>query len=156
MYGSVWADGLRKANATVCDPATKEFKVETLSSEATWPEYDNLTVEEVMVKSHDGVEVPLSLIYDKNVKKDGNAPVLILAMVRTEFQSIHSSVLRSCCGSAKGGVLADRAYSWWRRTWRRMAQGGTKTTKPNTWKDLIACAEHLVSNQYTSPKEDCD
>ena len=27
---------------------------------------------------------------------------------------------------------------------------GYKTTKPNTWKDLIACAEYLIKENYTS------
>jgi prolyl oligopeptidase len=30
-------------------------------------------------------------------------------------------------------------------------KAGYKTTKPNTWKDFISCAEYLVSNGYTSP-----
>jgi prolyl oligopeptidase len=29
---------------------------------------------------------------------------------------------------------------------------GKQATKPNTWKDFIACAEYLVHNQYTSPQ----
>ena len=28
---------------------------------------------------------------------------------------------------------------------------GQKSTKPNTWKDFIACAEYLVEAKYTSP-----
>jgi prolyl oligopeptidase len=32
-------------------------------------------------------------------------------------------------------------------------KGGFKKSKPNTWKDFISCAEHLISNQYTSPKK---
>jgi prolyl oligopeptidase len=41
-----------------------------------------------------------------------------------------------------GGELGD---NWYR--------AGFKTTKPNTWKDLIACAEYLVNEKYTSPKK---
>ena len=33
-------------------------------------------------------------------------------------------------------------------TWYK---GGYKTTKPNTWKDFISCAEYLVKKGYTSP-----
>jgi prolyl oligopeptidase len=29
--------------------------------------------------------------------------------------------------------------------------GGQKLTKPNTWRDFIACAEYLVEKKYTSP-----
>jgi len=35
-------------------------------------EYKNLLVEEVEVKGHDGVMVPLSIIYKKGTKKDGS------------------------------------------------------------------------------------
>ena len=30
-------------------------------------------------------------------------------------------------------------------------KAGYKLTKPNTWKDFIACAEYLIKNGYTSP-----
>ena len=30
-------------------------------------------------------------------------------------------------------------------------KAGFKTTKPNTWKDFISCAEYLVKQGYTSP-----
>ena len=33
-----------------------------------------------------------------------------------------------------------------------MAPGRTKATKPNTWKDLIACAQWLVDHQYATAK----
>ena len=29
---------------------------------------------------------------------------------------------------------------------------GQKATKPNTWKDFIACAEYLIANGYTTPE----
>jgi prolyl oligopeptidase len=29
-------------------------------------------------------------------------------------------------------------------------KGGYKTTKPNTWKDLIACGEYLIAQKYTT------
>ena len=32
-------------------------------------------------------------------------------------------------------------------------KAGFKTTKPNTWKDFIACAEYLVNKGYTSPSK---
>ena len=41
-----------------------------------------------------------------------------------------------------GGELGDKWY-----------KGGYKTTKPNTWKDLIACAEFMISDKYTSPNK---
>jgi prolyl oligopeptidase len=34
----------------------------------------------------------------------------------------------------------------------RWHKAGFKATKPNTWKDFIACAEWLAKNNYASPK----
>jgi prolyl oligopeptidase len=31
-------------------------------------------------------------------------------------------------------------------------KAGYKLTKPNTWKDFIACAEYLIEHKYTSPQ----
>jgi prolyl oligopeptidase len=32
-------------------------------------------------------------------------------------------------------------------------KAGFKTTKPNTWKDFISCAEYLIKKGYTSPQK---
>lgn len=32
-------------------------------------------------------------------------------------------------------------------------KAGYKTTKPNTWKDFISCAEYLIANGYTQPSK---
>jgi prolyl oligopeptidase len=135
------------------NPATAEFKVETLSSEADYPEYANLTVDEVMVKSHDGVEVPLSIIYDKNVKRDGSAPVLILGYGAYGI-SINPFFSPSfLLWTSKGGILAVAHVRGGGELGDEWHKAGQKTTKPNTWKDLIASAEYLIANQYTSAKK---
>ena len=40
-------------------------------------EFQDLIVEELLVKSHDGEEIPLSLIYKKGLVKNGSSPVLM-------------------------------------------------------------------------------
>ncbi|MBK7469041.1 MAG: prolyl oligopeptidase family serine peptidase [Saprospiraceae bacterium] len=41
----------------------------------------------------------------------------------------------------------------WRRKGEEWHQAGMKATKPNTWKDFIACAEYLIKEKYTSPQK---
>ncbi|MCK4797926.1 MAG: S9 family peptidase, partial [Spirochaetes bacterium] len=53
-----------------------KFKMENLSDTAEYPEYTDLIAEEIMVESHDGVMVPLSLIYNKGIVKNGRNRVL--------------------------------------------------------------------------------
>ena len=38
---------------------------------------DDIFVERVEVPSHDSVNVPLTIFYHKNFKKDGNSPLLL-------------------------------------------------------------------------------
>ena len=51
----------------------------------------------------------------------------------------------------KGGVLATchvRGGGEYGEEWH---QAGKESTKPNTWRDFIACAQYLIDNKYTSP-----
>jgi len=130
-----------------------EFTLENLSSVAEYPEYNDLVVEELVIPSHDGALLPLSLIYKKNIEKNGNNPVLFFGygsygMSMNPFFSpsfllwTYNGGILAVPHVRGGGELGD---SWYKN--------GYKTTKPNTWKDLIASAEYLVKNKYTSPKK---
>lgn len=134
------------------NPDANTFSVETISSPASYPEYRNLKVEEIMTPSHDGMLVPLSLVYKKGLKKNGKNPVLLYgygAYGKSLTPFFSPSML---LWTANGGVLAiahvrgggERGDEW--------HTDGMKTTKPNSWKDLIGCAEYLVKNGYTSPE----
>lgn len=131
-------------------PETNEFIPEPMSSQAEYPEFENLVIEELMIPSHDGVKVPVSLIYDENLTMDGNNPVYIYGYgaygisVKPFFSpsyllpTTHGAIF-AIAHVRGGGELGD--------LWHK---AGFKATKPNTWKDLIACAEYLVDNNYTS------
>lgn len=127
------------------------FTEEQLSQKAVYPEFEGMVVEELMVPSHDGVEVPLSLIYHKDLVKDGAAPLLIYGYGSygvTNDPGFSSLRLLWCSFGGiwatahvrGGGALGD--------AWRL---AGYKTTKPNTWKDLIAITEYLQEEAYSSP-----
>ncbi len=135
------------------DVASNTFKLEPLSTPAEYPELDDLVAKEVMVTSHDGVQVPVSLVHKKNLKLDGNNPVLLygygsygistgpffspLLLAYTLYDGIF--VVPHVRG---GGELGD--------DWHR---AGQKQNKPNTWKDAIAAAEYLIEEGYTKPEK---
>ena len=128
------------------------FVDETLSSPAVYPEYGDLKVEEVMVKSHDGVMVPMSLIYNRSLAKDARTPVLIYgygAYGNSMTPFFSPSLL---LWTWKGGILAIAHVRGGGELGDAWHKAGMKTTKPNTWKDLIASAEYLVREGYTSPQ----
>ena len=154
-YSDIWITitGWTKASQRYRYLSQKnEFTLENLSSTAEYPEYDDLVVEELMIPSHDGVMVPLSLIYKKNIKKDGNNPVLFYGYGSYGVSMNPFFSPSFLLWTYNGGILAvphvrgggELGDSWYK--------DGYKTTKPNTWKDLIASAEYLVNEKYTSPK----
>ena len=111
----------------------------------------DLVATEELVKSHDGVLVPLSIIHKRGIKLDGSNPTLLYgygAYGITEepgFNAVRLAWLE------RGGVYAVanvRGSAVYGEDWYK---AGYKTTKPNTWKDFIACAEYLIGEKYTSP-----
>ncbi|MBC9795095.1 prolyl oligopeptidase family serine peptidase [Sinomicrobium weinanense] len=114
------------------------------------PGLKNLVVEELIVQSHDGEEVPLSLIYRKGIKKDGNNRVLYFGYGSYGF-SMNPAIYNNLYPwVARGGIFAVphvRGGGEKGETWHK---GGFKTTKPNSWKDLIACTEYMIKEGYTA------
>lgn len=132
---------------------SNEFINQPMSSEAEYPELEDLVVKEVMVKSHDGVMVPVSILHNKNIKLDGSN---ITTMYSYGSYGISSGpffspllLIHTLYGGVfvvphvrGGGELGDK--------WHR---AGQKINKPNTWKDAIATAEYLIEKGYTKPEK---
>ncbi|MBC8109679.1 MAG: prolyl oligopeptidase family serine peptidase, partial [Verrucomicrobia bacterium] len=133
--------------------ATKQFTPEPLSTEIQYPEFANLTVEELMIPSHDGVMVPVSVVYDKKVQKNGSAPVMIYgygAYAASQNPFFSPPFL---LWTQQGGIFAVAHVRGGGELGEAWHKAGQKTTKPNTWKDLIATAEYLIKNKYTLPQK---
>jgi prolyl oligopeptidase len=138
----------------VFNAETDKFSPSPLYPAPVYPdEYKDLVVEEVEVKGHDGVMVPLSIIYKKGIKKDGSNVCLMESYGAYGYgmSPYFSAELNSL--AVKGVVIAiphvrgggEKGEDWYK--------AGYKTTKPNTWKDFISCAEYLIKNGYTQPSK---
>lgn len=134
------------------DPLSQKTPISAFNATPEYPGTDDLVVEELEVKSHDGVMVPLSLIYNKNIKKDGKNVVLMtgygsyggfgIAAFNTLYLPLLNKGVIIAITHVRGG--GEKGHGW--------HMGGFKATKPNTWKDFIACGEYLINNGYTSAK----
>ncbi len=106
---------------------------------------------EVQVKSHDGTLVPMSIIHKKDAKLDGRNPTILYGYASYGItEEPFYSVSRLAWLDA-GGVYAianPRGSGVFGQDWYK---GGFQGTKPNTWKDFIACAEYLIAQKWTSP-----
>ncbi|MCJ7555067.1 MAG: prolyl oligopeptidase family serine peptidase, partial [Ignavibacteriaceae bacterium] len=130
-----------------------EFKLESLFAEAEYPEYADLIVEELMIESHDGVKVPLSLVYKKGIKKNGRNPVVITAYGAYGGSLKPRFVPNNLLWVHEGGILATAHVRGGSELGGQWHKDGQKTTKANSWKDLIASAEYLINEKYSSNKK---
>jgi prolyl oligopeptidase len=111
----------------------------------------DLQVESVSVKSHDGVLVPLTIVYRRGLKRDSSNPTYVMgygsygATIDPFFDNVYVPWFEA------GGILAFahvRGGGEFGEAWHK---AGSKDKKPNTWLDFIACAEYLIDQKYTSP-----
>jgi prolyl oligopeptidase len=135
------------------DPAAKSLSDTGLLPHGKFDAPDFLTSQEVLVTSHDGVKVPLSIIHRKDMQLNGMNPTLISGYGAYG----HTNAVRydaiSLAWLERGGVIAIahvRGSGTFGKAWHH---AGRKLTKPNTWKDFIACSEYLVKAGITSPQK---
>jgi prolyl oligopeptidase len=147
VYATSWTKG------TVIyeyDPKKNDFKDTGMMPVGKYDNLEGFTSKEVKVKSHDGVMVPLSIIYKSDIQMNGKNPTLVQGYGSYGMASgVFFNSLR-IAWLEKGGIIAVahvRGGGAYGKEWHH---AGQKTTKPNTWKDFIACAEYLIAEGYTS------
>lgn len=107
----------------------------------------------VSVASHDGAMVPLVILHQRGLALDGSHPALL------HGYGAYGSTLTSPGFSPhllpwleRGGVYAIAGVRGGGEHGEAWHLAGKEATKPNTWKDFIACAEYLVRAGYTRPE----
>ena len=111
---------------------------------------DNLVSSEVKVKSHDGTLVPLSIVHRKGLKLDGTAPTILYGYGAYGISQTPFFRPQYLAWFERGGVFAVAHVRGGGENGEEWYKGGYRATKPNTWRDAIACAEWLIANSYTS------
>ena len=108
----------------------------------------------VYATSHDGTEIPISMVYKKDQFKQDGTNLLYLyvygaygSSMDPWFSSVRLSLLDRgfvwALAHVRGGGLLGR--QWY--------EEGKLLKKRNTFLDLIACGEHLVKESYTSKEK---
>ncbi len=136
------------------DALTNKFEISEFNTVSNYPEiFNNIEVEEVEIKGHDGTMIPLSIIYKKGTKRDGSNFCIMESYGSYGYSMLPYFDLNWNSLVTKGIVIAIphvRGGSEKGDAWRT---GGLKTTKPNTWKDFNSCAEYLINKGFTSSKK---
>ncbi|SHN00517.1 oligopeptidase B [Cyclobacterium lianum] len=110
--------------------------------------------ERIWVTASDEQQIPVSLVYKKDVfSKTGKNPLLLYGYgaygLSTDpyFSSSRLSLLD------RGFVFAMAHVRGGQEMGRHWYEGGKMMQKINTFTDFIACAEHLIREKYAHPKK---
>lgn len=107
-------------------------------------------VERIFAESLDGVKIPISLVYKKDLfKKDGSNPLYLYGygsygisidpfFRSTPFSLVDRGFVFAIAHIRGGG---DLGYKWY--------EAAKLLTKKKTFEDFISCAHHLVDNNYS-------
>jgi oligopeptidase B len=100
----------------------------------------------------DGTRVPISLICRKGIPRDGSAPCVLYGYGSYEMSSDPYFSISRLSLLDRGFVYAVAHVRGGGEMGRRWYDDGKMLRKTNTFTDFVACAEHLVSRGWTSPR----
>ena len=101
----------------------------------------------------DGTRVPISIVYRRNIPRDGTSPLLLYGYgsygisMPINFNSNRLSLLDR---SVIFAIAHIRGGGEMGKPWH---DAGRMKLKQNTFTDFIACAEHLIAQRYTSSEK---
>ncbi|NKX66214.1 S9 family peptidase [Labrenzia sp. 5N] len=111
---------------------------------------DDYVTRRLMAPAADGETVPVSVLYRKDTRLDGSAPLLLYgygsygitipASFNTNCLSLVDRGFVYAIAHIRGGK--DKGFHWYK--------DGRRENKKNTFTDFIAAADHLVAENFTS------
>ncbi len=132
------------------DIAGKSFdtrKVQKIPSGYDKTQYET---KRVMAPARDGKEIPISLVYKKGLKQDGNQPLHLYgygaysSTVTPRFSTLRLSELDRgfvyAIAHVRGGSMMG--YNWY--------LDGKLEKRPNTFNDFVDAAEYLIDKNYVA------
>jgi prolyl oligopeptidase len=118
------------------------------------PAADYSAMDEVRLyaKSHDGVKIPVTLLYRKTTMLSADNPTLLIGYGAYGISMSPSFDSTRLAWLERGGIIAIahlRGGGEYGEEWHR---AGQKATKQNTILDFIAVAEFLIQYGFTTPR----
>lgn len=111
---------------------------------------EDYKTERLYATAKDGTKIPISLVYKKETKKDGSAPLLLYgygsygASMDPTFTSTRLSLLN------RGFVYAIAHIRGGQEMGRQWYEDGKMMKKKNTFTDFVDCGEYLIEQKFTS------
>jgi len=112
---------------------------------------DDYRSERLYAEARDGKKVPISIVYKKGYKKNGQGNLLLYAYGSygstndPSFSSTRLSILDRGFAYAIAHIRGSQTYG---RPWY---EDGKMFNKMNTFTDFVDCSKYLIQNNYTGP-----
>jgi len=107
--------------------------------------------ERVFATAKDGVRVPISLVYEKGLKRDGSAPLFLTGYGSYGFPYPVTFSSNRLALLDRGFVIALAHVRGGGEMGKPWHDDGRMKKKMNSFTDFIACAEHLHADKWSSP-----
>ena len=111
---------------------------------------NNYAEERLWATASDGTKIPMSVVYRKGMKRDGNNPLLLYAYgsygasMEPYFSTTHLTLLD------RGFIYAIAHIRGGEEMGRDWYEDGKLMKKKNTFNDYIDCSKYLINEKYTS------
>lgn len=138
--------------SSVYDYDMKTRKRELLKQTPVLGGYDSTKYqsERVYATASDGTKIPVSLVYKKDLKRDGTRPTLLYGYGSYGFPySVNFSASRLSLLD-RGVVVAIAHIRGGGEMGKEWHDQGKMMNKKNTFTDFISSAEYLINEKYTS------
>jgi prolyl oligopeptidase len=133
-----------------------EFQTQTadrISSPALNFDTSKFVTRQVFVTSKDGTQLPLFLTHRSDLKTDGTSPTLLYGYGGFKISLTPRFSVSNLVWLEQGGVLAWAILRGGGEYGEEWHQAGMLENKQNVFDDFVACAEHLIDSEITTPKK---
>jgi prolyl oligopeptidase len=113
-------------------------------------DFSSYQTEQVFVTSKDGTQVPMFIIGSKDILKNKKNPTLLYGYGGFNISLSPNFLVSRLVWLELGGLLAVANLRGGGEGGEEWHQAGSLLNKQNVFDDMIACAEYLISENYTS------
>ncbi|AJW62942.1 Prolyl endopeptidase precursor [Elizabethkingia miricola] len=129
------------------------FISENFNLAVEFEEFNDIKILETTVKSYDGLDIPLSIIYNKELNPKEKQPLLAVGYGAYGISISPTYAIVALLWATKGGIAIYPHVRGGGEKGEEWHLGGYKKSKPNTWKDFIACIEYMHKKGYSIPEK---
>jgi prolyl oligopeptidase len=136
---------------TVFQYSFEENRCEKIEEPTIEFDFSRFNIDQIFVKSKDGTRIPMFLVHSPEVPKSKMKPTLLYGYGGFNISLTPNFLISRLVWLELGGTLAVanlRGGGEYGEDWH---QAGSLLNKRNVFDDMIACAEFLITNGYTSP-----